>query len=115
MPRDPATVREWIRKAHNDLMTARRAIETEPPILDTGCFHCQQVVEKLLKAFLLWHATESPKVHALGLLFDLAQQRDGSFEMIRDQCEWLTRFAVQVRFQGLLGTGQIIGMDQFLP
>ncbi|MCH8275650.1 MAG: HEPN domain-containing protein, partial [Armatimonadetes bacterium] len=34
----------------------------------------------------------------LGLIFDWAQQQDASFETIREACEWLTRFAVQVRY-----------------
>lgn len=98
MARDVATVREWMRKAHNDLRTARLALAAEPPILDTGCFHCQQAVEKVLKGVLLWHGVRFPKVHTLGLLFDLAQQKDDALEELRDRCEWLTRFAVQPRY-----------------
>ncbi|MCH8805254.1 MAG: HEPN domain-containing protein [Planctomycetes bacterium] len=99
MPPRAEIVREWVRKARNDLETARRVmVDTNAPILDTGCFHCQQTVEKLLKAFLLWRGVESPKVHTLGVLFDLVRQQDEAFETIRDACEWLTRFAVQVRY-----------------
>ncbi|MCG3128523.1 MAG: hypothetical protein CHACPFDD_03412 [Phycisphaerae bacterium] len=97
MPRDPALIREWLQKARNDLETARRAM-AEKPILDTGCFHCQQAVEKLLKGVLAWHEVVTPKVHALGLLFDMAEQVDSSLAELRDSCEWLTRFAIDTRY-----------------
>jgi len=42
-------VRDWLFKARNDLASAERLLVGDEPILDTGCFHCQQTVEKLLK------------------------------------------------------------------
>jgi HEPN domain-containing protein len=98
MPPDVPVVREWLTKAHNDLRTAKLAIDADPPLLDTGCFHCQQTVEKSLKGYLCWRDVAFPKVHALGLIFDLCQQEDDSFANIRDACEGLTRFAVQDRY-----------------
>ncbi len=44
-------IEAWLTKANNDLRSAQRLIEIEPMILDTACFHCQQAVEKSLKAF----------------------------------------------------------------
>jgi hypothetical protein len=32
---------EWIAKARRDLQAARRMIESEEPLLDTGAYHCQ--------------------------------------------------------------------------
>ena len=91
-------VREWLLKARNDLRTARLALHADPPVLDTGCFHCQQTVEKALKGYLYWRGVSFPRVHALGMIFDLAEQQDAAFAEIRDQCEGLTRFAVQDRY-----------------
>ena len=51
-------VKEWLQKAKNDLLSARILLEHDPPVLDTACFHCQQTVEKGLKAFLIWNADE---------------------------------------------------------
>jgi HEPN domain-containing protein len=45
-----AFVLSWLEKAENDLNTAQRVLEIEPMILDTACFHCQQSIEKCLKA-----------------------------------------------------------------
>jgi HEPN domain-containing protein len=91
-------VRDWLRLAHSDLQAARLLLGSDPPLLDTGCFHCQQTVEKALKGFLRWRDVTFPRVHALGLIFDLCQQQDDSFGQIRDACEGLTRFAVQDRY-----------------
>ncbi len=99
MPRDEPTVRQWLERARNDLRTARVLIaETSEPILDTGAFHCQQAVEKLLKAVLCWYGTDPPRVHALGALFDLAGRHTDALEPLRDACERLTRYAVLVRY-----------------
>jgi HEPN domain-containing protein len=46
-------ITSWLIKAENDLASAQRLIEIQPSILDTACFHCQQAVEKNLKAFLI--------------------------------------------------------------
>ena len=91
-------VRDWFRLAHEDLQAARRLLLSDPPLLESGCFHCQQTVEKALKGFLCRRGVAFPRVHALGLIFDLCQQQDDSFAQIRDACEGLTRFAVQDRY-----------------
>jgi len=48
-------LRQWVRKAENDLEAARRipAIEEGCP-LDTVCFHCQQATEEYLKCLLTY-------------------------------------------------------------
>jgi HEPN domain-containing protein len=54
---------EWLRKAKNDALSARILIFHLNPITDTACFHCQQAVEKLLKAFLGYRGISFEKVH----------------------------------------------------
>jgi len=48
-------VKKWLIKAINDYKTAERLINFSPEeiITDTLCFHCEQFVEKVLKAFLV--------------------------------------------------------------
>lgn len=91
-------VQQWLHLAQQDVSAARVLLASEPALLESGCFHCQQAVEKAIKGFLCWRSIPFPRVHTLGLLFDLGQQQDASFHDIRDQCEWLTRFAVQDRY-----------------
>lgn len=44
-------VRLLVRKAESDLAAVHRTVTSQGPY-DTGLFHCQQVVEKYLKALL---------------------------------------------------------------
>jgi len=48
-------VSQWIEKAQADMVVAKMIIDQNPSplILDSACFHCQQAVEKFLKAFLV--------------------------------------------------------------
>jgi hypothetical protein len=43
-----AYIESWLVKADHDLMSAQRLLEIEPMILDNGCFHRQQDIEKCL-------------------------------------------------------------------
>ena len=54
-------IRSLLDKAEHDLVTAQRVLEIEPMILDTACFHCQQAVEKCLRAYLAWKEQELEK------------------------------------------------------
>jgi HEPN domain-containing protein len=54
-------VKMWMRKADNDLKTAKDELNTEEPATDTICFHAQQCAEKYLKAFLIYHEIEFEK------------------------------------------------------
>jgi hypothetical protein len=46
-------VKEWIRKAERDLDTAHLTLDNKPAYTDIICYHCQQAVEKYLKAYLV--------------------------------------------------------------
>ena len=48
----PKHVIHWIEKADRDLGTAQLIHAYLPDYLDTIAFHCQQAVEKYLKAYL---------------------------------------------------------------
>jgi HEPN domain-containing protein len=62
-------LRQWVRKAEHDLEAAKP--------YDTACFHCQQVVEKYLKALLTRLGIPAPRTHDLERLAALlpAEQR----------------------------------------
>jgi HEPN domain-containing protein len=59
---------QWLEKADHDLIAAQLIIDVQPIILDIACFHCQQAVEKYLKAFLVFKNLDFPKTHNLDLL-----------------------------------------------
>jgi HEPN domain-containing protein len=91
-------LQRWLAKARNDLESARCLLGDPKPIADTACFHCQQAVEKLLKAVLILHEEEPPRVHALDVLFDAAGKLEGSLTEHRLACVWLTAYAVETRY-----------------
>ena len=73
MSEKEAYVREWLDKAEHDLISAR-LLEIEPMVLDNVCFHCQQAVEKYLKAFLAYYSCTIEKTH--NVVFLLAECSD---------------------------------------
>ena len=100
MSPDPDEVREWLQNAKDDLFSAQILIEHAPPVLDTACFHCQQAVEKLLKAFLVWKAVYFEKVHSLPYLLDLCEVQDPGVASLRERVEALAPYAVEIRYPG---------------
>lgn len=79
-------LREWLRIAGDDLRVARLAIPNGP--LEPGCFHCQQTIEKLLKAWLISRDCRPPFTHDLTWLFDLCAEQKAPFMKHRDEWEW---------------------------
>jgi HEPN domain-containing protein len=62
-------------KAVSDLAAARACVAATIA-LDVACFHCQQAVEKSLKAFLIFHGVAFPFTHDLGKLMPLCAAMD---------------------------------------
>lgn len=54
-------VQQWQAKAQSDWTTIEILMSSEQCPADAVCFHCQQFVEKLLKAILTKHGIEAPK------------------------------------------------------
>ena len=61
----------WVRKAENDFEFAATA-RLSPHSYDGICFHCQQCVEKYLKAMMVEGSLAFPKSHDLDRLLSLA-------------------------------------------
>lgn len=96
-----ALIAEWIEKADGDYFTAQREFRARKnPNYDAVCFHCQQSVEKYLKAFLQEHAVVFPKTHSLIELLELCLPVDTTFELQRDLMIKLERYAVHYRYPG---------------
>jgi len=49
-------IKQWIIKGDHDLGTAKITYLNIPEYLDTVTFHCQQAVEKYLKAYLIFYS-----------------------------------------------------------
>ncbi len=93
-------IREWLQKAKNDLLSAQILMKHDPPVLDTASFHCQQAVEKALKAFLVWKGVSFDKVHSLAYFLDLCEFQEPEFSAFRERAEALAPYAIEIRYPG---------------
>jgi HEPN domain-containing protein len=99
--RDQARViKEWARKASNDLGFAVPALRATPEgFTDAACFHAQQCVEKYRKALLLADGQDVPKTHSIDKLWKLLPE-DKRPELSQDERVKLTSYAVTIRYEG---------------
>ena len=97
--RHEEVVRQWIELADKDLALAEHTAKTMWPIPhEIVCFHCQQFVEKYLKAFLVSKGQEPPYIHDLVKLTALCESENAAFNEIRQKCIALTEYGVQPRY-----------------
>jgi HEPN domain-containing protein len=95
-------VEEWILKAEEDYKSVIRMNPMETP--NVICFHCQQCIEKYLKAFLVANGETPPITHNLIRLNNLAEKYEKSFEEIYDLLEELNPYSVLIRYPGIIAT-----------
>lgn len=95
-----AEVAKWLIKSQRDLGSAARLLEGETPYRDTAVYHCQQAVEKALKAFLAIHDVELRRTHDLTELLADCTGIDSRFAAREADAQELTPFAVAFRYPG---------------
>ena len=93
-------IRQWLIKALHDLESAKVLAFGTKDLGDTAVYHCQQVAEKSLKAYLTLQDQPFQKVHDLTLLLSQCEVTGISFEKLRDACEILTPYATMFRYPG---------------
>ena len=84
----------WVRKAEADYQLAKQTARGKGKFHDAVCFHCQQCVEKYLKARLIEGDVAFPKIHVLDRLLDLAITLEPEWKRHYKKCAALTDFAV---------------------
>jgi len=102
MPRD-ARAREvaaWLSRADLDLRAAKVDLGVSPPLLADAAFHCQQAVEKALKALLTRHDHLFRKTHDIGELALACLEHEPSLEALLRQSAPLTEYAWRFRYPG---------------
>lgn len=93
-------VDEWIKKAEDDHLFAK-SISTHRDAPPSGvCFHCQQMAEKLFKAFLIFQGKQYPKIHAVDALWEMCVEIDTSLKELKEDAVYLTGFYVTTRYPG---------------
>ena len=93
-------VRQWLAKAESDWSTVEILTASEHCPAEAVCFHCQQYVEKLLKAFLTLKGIEAPKTHDLRRLIQLASPMEPKLVELAVESDALTFHGVQSRYPG---------------
>lgn len=90
----------WLRKAEGDLRAAAVDLDADPPLVDDALFHCQQAVEKALKALLTWHDVPFRKTHSLEELGRQAVALHGELRDLADRASLLSEYAWKFRYPG---------------
>jgi len=91
-------IKLWFLKADHDLGTAKITYAHIPKFMDTVCYHCQQAVEKYLKAYLIYLKIEFRFTHDLLYLLDLITKKDLFSTSDYDKAAFLQDFAVEIRY-----------------
>jgi len=93
-------VAAWLTRARQDLRAARVDLQAEPPLLGDAAFHCQQAVEKALKALLALHGRPFRKTHDIGELAVACLGYEPSLEPLLRRSAPLTEYAWRFRYPG---------------
>lgn len=91
-------ITQWILKAGDDLVVIDKLTQFEVIATSAVCFHCQQVVEKYLKAFLIANGVEIRKTHNIEFLLAECEEFDTDFSSIDPKD--LNDFGVDIRYPG---------------
>jgi HEPN domain-containing protein len=100
LPEIVEEVRRWIEKAENDFRNAEYVMRMERDCpYDTVCYHCQQCVEKYLKALLIYRSVDFPRTHDIIVLFNMLKNTDSS-KLDIGIIQPLNRYSIEARYPG---------------
>jgi HEPN domain-containing protein len=92
-------IQRWLQKAESDVKAAKYLLKVEDAPTDVICFHCQQAIEKYLKAYLTFRDIRVMKIHDLEVLLNMCVEKDRAFESLeKDKISSLSSFATEVRY-----------------
>ena len=83
--RDSKKYYDWMNHAEEDL-TAANLLKEVPDCYNAAAFHCQQTIEKALKAYILFHSGHLVDGHNLMWLCRQAKKYDKGFHQWFDEC-----------------------------
>jgi HEPN domain-containing protein len=92
--------KHWLKKANNDLITARQTLLLPDGPTDTVCFHTQQAIEKSIKSLLVYNGITFTKTHDLNKLFDIVKPLLPEIEDFKTEITEISSFAVDIRYPG---------------
>lgn len=96
---DSTVVEEWVERAEQDYENALQILRRRKrPSPASVCYNCQQAIEKYLKAFLLKTRGTFQHTHKLEELNEQCVKEDGTFLLIKEWVEPLTKYAIIGRY-----------------
>jgi len=96
---DSLNILRWIRFAQRDYDASQKMSLLHHPVpLEIVCYHCQQSVEKILKAYALAHSEPLVKTHDLESVLKQCMKYDEQFAAFADICAILTEYAIASRY-----------------
>lgn len=104
---------EWLEKAEGDLTVARLIHDHGGPA-ELGCYHCQQAVEKLLKAIMVFAGKRLSRTHDLTALHRLVSQIYPTMDIDEGMLERLADYAVAPRYPGFDATRSESDLEPFI-
>ena len=93
-------VQSWLTRAQHDLASARVLAASDPPLLDTAIYHCQQAAEKAVKGYLVFCDQEFERIHDIEVLIRSAMSYATEFTDWIDVGIQLTPYARIYRYPG---------------
>ncbi len=90
--------KKWVIKAINDFKISEHELKQpeKEMVTDAICFHCQQAVEKLIKAYLASKNIDFGKTHNLEFLLELCIRQDPVFKNL--SVGNLSFYTVEIRY-----------------
>ena len=99
------TTREWVRKAEDDFKVASQILRRRKDVVpDAASFHCQQCVEKYLKARLLEAGIAFARTHDLRRLLTSCAQVEPLWSSYTKALDRMSNYAVDFRYPGHMAT-----------
>jgi HEPN domain-containing protein len=91
-------ISSWMNKAEKDLLTAKHELSFSDVVTESVCFHCQQAVEKYLKAYLVFLGIPFTKTHEIGELISKCENKDKEISEFKEEADKLTDYAIEIRY-----------------
>lgn len=93
-------IKDWIEIADHDLALAKIALLHLPEYKDMICYHCQQAIEKYLKAYLIFLDIKFKYLHDLIYLLDLIDQKDSFPSELETMASHIQNISIDIRYPG---------------
>lgn len=101
-----ADARDWVESAEVDFQVASSQfrLRTKRSTANAICFHCQQCVERYLKARLVEAGLDIPRTHDLVLLLQRLSPIEPLWTAFAPSLRGLNDYAVKYRYPGHIAT-----------